>query len=149
MGASGFGPTIVYVIYFSSKINKKPRSIFCGNQIRAMYRETWKINEIFSINQKSEIYARQCLMLLAITEPNCAFTVQSKAELYLDIMGNSHNRQVTGDYITQKSSVLSEMITDFSYAKDRANFINFEDLKFKDRDLMDDQFQAQFYLTHC
>ena len=114
-----------------------------------MYRETWKINEIFSTNQKSEIYARQCLMLLAITEPNCAFTVQSKAELYLDIMGNSHNRQVTGDYITQKSSVLSEMITDFSYAKDRANFINFEDLKFKDRDLMDDQFQAQFYLTHC
>ena len=95
----------------------------------------------FWTNQKSEIYARQCLMLLAITEPNCAFTVQSKAELYLDILGNSHNRQVTGDYIMQKSSVLSEMITDFSYARDRANFINFEELKFKDRDLMDDQFQ--------
>ena len=28
---------------------------------------------------QTELYARQCIMLLAMTEPNCAFTVQSKA----------------------------------------------------------------------
>ena len=27
---------------------------------------------------QTELYARQCIMLLAMTEPNCAFTVQSK-----------------------------------------------------------------------
>ena len=65
----------------------------------------------------------------------------TKAELYLDLLGNCQNRQITADYIHQKSSVLSEMITDFEYCQNRASFISFEELKFKDRDLMDDQFQ--------
>ena len=98
---------------------------------------------------QTELFARQCIMLLAMTEPNCAFTVQSKkgypycdffcllnsvfnrnmenltkAELYLDLLGNCQNRQITADYIHQKSSVLSEMITDFEYRQNQATFIS-------------------------
>jgi len=88
-----------------------------------------------------ELYARQSLLLLAMTEPNELFTIHEKAELYLDILGNCHNRQTTADYIIQKSSVLSEMITDFGYGRERAQFMTFDQLKFKDRDFIDDQFQ--------
>ena len=48
----------------------------------------------------------------------------TKAELYLDLLGNCQNRQITADYIHQKSSVLSEMITDFEYCQNQRLLFN-------------------------
>jgi len=86
-----------------------------------------------------EIYARQILPLLAISEPSSAYNINTKVGLYLDIFGNSMNRPFTQKYITQKATVMSEMVTDLSYGKERASFLDLSELKFKDRDLINDQ----------
>ena len=88
-----------------------------------------------------EVVARQLLLLLVISEPNSAYGLNSKTSLYLDIFGNSLLRPPTVKYLKQKSTVLSEMITDLTYAKYRAPFLVLDRLKFKDRDRLDDQFQ--------
>jgi len=87
-----------------------------------------------------EVIARQMALLLVISEPDTAYGMNIKTSLYLDIFGNSLIRAVTHKYLMQKSTVLSEMITDFGYMKERASFLNLDRLKFKDRDRLDDQF---------
>ena len=87
-----------------------------------------------------ELLARQLLLLLVISEPDSAYGLNNKTSLYLDIYGNTLLRPATAKYVRQKSRVLSEMITDFTYAKSRAPFLCLDRLKFKDRDRLDDQF---------
>ena len=99
-----------------------------------------KIN-FYILENQIELYARQMLQLLIISEPASAYSVSTKSDLYLDIMGNTLNRPFTSAYIKQKSIVMSEMVVDLSYASERAGFINLELLKFKDRDRLDDQFK--------
>lgn len=91
--------------------------------------------------EQTEVLARQLLMLLIISEPNNAYGLNIKTSLYLDIFGNSLLRPATVKYVKQKSRVLSEMITDLAYGKERAPFLTLDRLKFKDRDRLDDQFQ--------
>ena len=81
------------------------------------------------------------LLLLLISEPDSALSLSTKADMYLDVTGNILNRPFTSAYIQQKSTVMSEMIVDLGYAAQRAEFINFDLLKFKDRDRLDDQFK--------
>ena len=82
-----------------------------------------KVNFYIWENQV-ELYARQILLLLTISEPSSAYNVNTKVGLYLDIFGNSMNRPFTQKYITQKATVMSEMVTDLSYGKERAPFLD-------------------------
>jgi dynein assembly factor 3 len=96
---------------------------------------------IYILENQIEIYARQMLLLLLISEPSSILSLSTKADMYLDVTGNILNRPFTSAYIQQKSTVMSEMIVDLGYAAQRAEFINFDFLKFKDRDRLDDQFK--------
>lgn len=78
--------------------------------------------------------------LKVASEPNGAYSLQNKTALYLDIFGNTLLRPASQSYLFQKSRVLSEMVTDSSYCKKRASFVELDRLKFKDRDRLDDQF---------
>ena len=82
-----------------------------------------KVNFYIWENQV-ELYARQILLLLAISEPSSAYNINTKVGLYLDIFGNSMNRPFTQKYINQKATVMSEIVTDLAYGKERAPFID-------------------------
>ena len=74
-----------------------------------------------------------------MSEPSAAYNINTKVGLYIDIFGNSMNRPFTEKYIKQKATVMSEMVCDLGYGKERAPFLDLADLKFKDRDLINEQ----------
>lgn len=88
-----------------------------------------------------EVYARHALFLALILEDQHSRGLQEKTELFLEIFGNVLVRHHTAEYIQSMATELIKMVTNDEYMKERLPVLDVTQLKFKERDMLENIFK--------
>lgn len=88
-----------------------------------------------------ENIARQVLLMNLALESSEDLNLQEKAEIYLELLGNTLIRSDTEKYLIQRSNEFIKMITDPGYAEKQFPLFDFTNLKFKERDQLEGIFK--------
>jgi len=96
---------------------------------------------IYVIENNLELLARHLLFTTLALEPAHRMGLQEKVELFSELYGNTLIRQQTLQYLQQKANLFIEMITDLDYCDERMPTIDMSQLKFKERDYLEDVFK--------
>jgi len=99
-----------------------------------------KIN-FYVIENNLEVYAR-CMMLTSVAlQKSERMGLQEKTELFLEIFGNSLVRSQTASFIQAMSTQFVKMVTDFDYLNQQLPLFNLDQLKYKERDMLEGIFK--------
>jgi dynein assembly factor 3 len=91
----------------------------------------------YVIESSLESVARQILFLNLALEAPETLGLQEKAEMFLELFGNSFLRPKTRDYLSKFSRALIKMSTDLDYMKGKMPLVDLSQLKFKERDFLE------------
>ena len=89
---------------------------------------------------KAEALARGMLLTLILTDAQV--TIRERAELFLEVYGNSLVRDRTAEYISEKAALLANVVTNHHPVPWLADLFDLSALKFKERDSLCEVFQA-------
>lgn len=89
---------------------------------------------------KAEALARGMLLTLILTDAQ--LPIRERAELFLEVYGNSLVRDRTSEYISEKATLLVDVVTNHHPIPWLTGLFDLSALKFKDRDSLCDVFQA-------
>ena len=89
---------------------------------------------------KAEALARGMLLTLILTDAQ--ITIRERAELFLEVYGNSLVRDRTAEYISDQAALLIDVVTNHHPVPWLASLFDLSALKFKERDALCDVFQA-------
>lgn len=92
-----------------------------------------KVN-FYVVENYVELLARQILLLSLAHEPAQKLGLRQKAEMFLEIYGNSHVRAQTSEYIASKASALIDLVTDPDEMEQKMTFMSIDQLKYKEKD---------------
>jgi len=81
-----------------------------------------------------DVVARQLLLLALALEPSSSIGLQDRTEIYLELFGNSLVRSKTSDYLIEKATLLTELVTDPEKMEQRFPLVDISGLKFRERD---------------
>lgn len=95
----------------------------------------------YVIENDLETVARQILLINLANESLNKYGVLEKAELFLDLFGNSLIRDVTEDYLCKKADEFIKWITDNNRVESGCLSWDFSNLKFKERDQLEGIFK--------
>ncbi|XP_058835466.1 dynein axonemal assembly factor 3 homolog [Topomyia yanbarensis] len=87
-----------------------------------------------------ELVARNLLLISIALENKQQLSVKGKTHLFMDVFGNTLLRPFSTTYINAKAKVLTKLITDDDFAKLTAPVFSFNDLKYKQRDHLENVF---------
>jgi len=96
---------------------------------------------IYIVENNFELIGRHLLLLTLALEPLKKIGLQEKVDLFMELYGNTLIRNTTMNYLEEKSNLFIEMITDLDYADERMPTINLSQLKFKERDSLENLFK--------
>lgn len=101
-----------------------------------------KIRYNFYVCEKwMEQVARQVLFFNILLEPETELGLFERIRLFLELYGNTIIRPPVYRYLYKKASQLINVITDEAYAKKTMPLFNFNCLKFRERDYMENIFK--------
>lgn len=103
------------------------------------YKHGVKIN-FFVIEGCLEIIARNILLLSIALEPPTEFSLKGKTQTFMDLYGNSLLRPISHSYMCSKAKHFLNVITDLDYAKEKIPILNFDQLKYRERDALENIF---------
>ena len=89
---------------------------------------------------KAEALARNMLLTLILTDAEV--TIRERAELFLEVYGNALVRDRTAEYISQKASILIDLVTNHHPVPWLADLFDLTALKMKERDMLCDVFET-------
>uniref|UniRef100_A0AAG5DF17 Dynein assembly factor 3, axonemal homolog n=1 Tax=Anopheles atroparvus TaxID=41427 RepID=A0AAG5DF17_ANOAO len=89
----------------------------------------------------TELIARHMLLVAIAFESPEQLSVKGKTHLFMDLYGNSLIRPYSSAYLHSKAKVLTHIVTDPEYAREYAPIFNYEALKYKERDQLEDVFR--------
>lgn len=81
-----------------------------------------------------EIIARNILLLNIALEQSTELSIKGKTHLFMDIYGNALIRPASYNYMCSKATHYANAITDLDYARQTMQMLNFDMLKFSERD---------------
>lgn len=88
-----------------------------------------------------EVLARNLLLLgIALENPD-ALNLRTKVNLFIDVYGNSVIRSSSHHYLVAKAKSLIKIITDDAYRQTLAPFLNFNGIKYRERDGLENAFE--------
>ncbi|XP_062506774.1 dynein axonemal assembly factor 3-like [Corticium candelabrum] len=97
--------------------------------------------KFYIIENSLEVIARHMLLLAVVFEQPDQLGLQEKAELFLELYGNSLIRQQTFDYLRTKCDQFIKFVTDLDYMSQQFSILDLSQLKFKERDLLEGVFK--------
>lgn len=103
------------------------------------YKHGVKIN-FYVIEGCLEITARNMLLLNVALEPASEFSLKGKTHTFMDLYGNSLLRPISHSYMCSKAKHFLNVITDLDYAKEKIPILNFDQLKYRERDALENIF---------
>lgn len=103
------------------------------------YKHGVKIN-FYVIDGCLEITARNMLLLNVALEPASEFSLKGKTHTFMDLYGNSLLRPISHSYMCSKAKHFLNVITDLDYAKEKIPILNFDQLKYRERDALENIF---------
>lgn len=98
-----------------------------------------KIN-FYVIDGCLEIVARNMLLLNVALEPSSEFSLKGKTHTFMDLYGNALLRPISHSYVCSKAKHFLNVITDLAYAKEKLPILNFDQLKYRERDALENIF---------
>ncbi|XP_053675962.1 dynein axonemal assembly factor 3 homolog [Anopheles nili] len=98
-----------------------------------------KIN-VYLVEGCIELIARHMLLISIAFEDSHLLSVKGKTHLYMDILGNNLLRPFSSTYLSSKAKELTGIITDSEYAQQQASIFNYDALKYKERDQLENVF---------
>ncbi|KAK9502068.1 hypothetical protein O3M35_012671 [Rhynocoris fuscipes] len=84
-----------------------------------------------------EFLARELLLLLIALEPSAVIGLKEKADLWMEVYGNSMLRSATAEYIAEKSYQYIRMVTNKNYLCKRMPCLDLDYLKYKEKDRLE------------
>lgn len=103
------------------------------------YRHGGKIN-FFVIEGCLEIVARNMLLLNVALEPASELSLKGKTHTFMDLYGNSLLRPISHSYMCSKANHFLNVITDLDYAREKIPIFSFDQLKYRERDALENIF---------
>lgn len=103
------------------------------------YKHDAKIN-FYVIEGCLEIIARSILLFNVALEPPTEFSLRGKTHIFMDLYGNSLLRPISHSYMCSKAKHFLNVITDLDYAKEKIPILNFDQLKYRERDALENIF---------
>ncbi|KFB48714.1 AGAP007214-PA-like protein [Anopheles sinensis] len=88
-----------------------------------------------------ELIARHMLLVAIALEDPEHLSIRGKTHLFMDLFGNSLIRPYSTAYLNSKAKVLTNIVTDPEYAERYSPIFNYEALKYKERDQLEDVFR--------
>lgn len=107
--------------------------------IKAMaknYQHQIKLN-FFILEGCASLIARHTLLLSVVLEPTDSLTPLARTHLFMDIYGNSLLRSSSCGYMQSKANHLIKCITDLDYSGQMQSQIDFSQLKYIERDMLE------------
>jgi len=95
----------------------------------------------YIIESSLEVLARHILFLSLIAEPPIQLGNQEKAEMFIELYGNSMLRSQALEYVRMKSKELIRCVTDDDYLKQHLPQLDISSLKFKEKDFLEGIFK--------
>uniref|UniRef100_A0A1I8H6E3 PH domain-containing protein n=1 Tax=Macrostomum lignano TaxID=282301 RepID=A0A1I8H6E3_9PLAT len=95
--------------------------------------------KIFVLETDCSLYCRAMLQLLLCLDTRAS--VQERAELFLELYGNTLVREQTVDHVTRLCPMLIRLVTDPEFCQQTAPMLQLGDLKFRERDIMEAVFK--------
>ncbi|XP_041366025.1 dynein assembly factor 3, axonemal-like [Gigantopelta aegis] len=99
-----------------------------------------KIN-FYVVETALELYARDMLFMAIALEPQSRMGLQEKMELVLELYGNILVRNQSVHYVQKMAILFIKMVTDSDYLKDKLPLVDLSQLKFKERDFLENIFK--------
>lgn len=96
---------------------------------------------IYLVEGCIELVARYMLLLSIALESPEEMSVRAKTHLYMDIFGNALIRPASYQYLSSKATHLRKILTDPEFAEVAAPFFDFECLRYKERDQLENAFE--------
>lgn len=103
------------------------------------YKHCVKIN-FYVVDGCLEIMARNMLLLNVALEPRTEFSLKAKTHAFMDLYGNSLLRPISHSYMCSKAKHFLNVITDLDYAKEKIPILKFDQLKYRERDALENIF---------
>jgi len=95
----------------------------------------------YLVESSLEVLARHIFFLALIAEPPDQLGNQEKAELFVELYGNTMLRSQALDYVRMKSNELIRCVTDDDYLKQHLPQLDISLLKFKEKDFLEGIFK--------
>lgn len=99
-----------------------------------------KLN-FFILEGCASLIARHTLLLSVVLEPTDSLTPLARTHLFMDIYGNSLLRSSSCGYVQSKATHLIKCITDLDFNGEMQPQINFGELKYVERDMLECVFE--------
>lgn len=96
---------------------------------------------IYLVEGCVELLARYMLLISIVLEPPEELSVKAKTQLYMDIFGNALIRPSSFQYICSKATHLRKILTEPEFAEKNASIFDFEHLRYKERDQLENAFE--------
>uniref|UniRef100_A0A182TKG3 Dynein assembly factor 3, axonemal homolog n=1 Tax=Anopheles melas TaxID=34690 RepID=A0A182TKG3_9DIPT len=88
-----------------------------------------------------ELLARHMVLLAVAFEDPELLSLKGKTHLFMDLFGNNLIRPFSSAYLSSKAKELTDIITDAEYAQRQAPMFNYETLRYKERDQLENVFR--------
>ncbi|XP_063697960.1 dynein axonemal assembly factor 3 homolog [Culicoides brevitarsis] len=108
--------------------------------IAKSYKRNVSVN-IYLVEGCIELVARYMLLLSIALEPPEELSIKAKTHLYMDLFGNALLRPASHQYMCSKALVLRKILTEPEFGEQFAPIFNFEHLKYKERDQLENAFE--------
>lgn len=112
---------------------------FILKTIAKSYKHRAKIN-FYVVEGCLELLARNILLLNVALEPPSEFSLKGKTQTFMDLYGNSLLRPISHSYMCSKAKHFLNVITDLDYAKEKIPILNLDQLKYCERDALENIF---------
>eukprot|EP01135_Chromosphaera_perkinsii_P000565 Nk52_evm27s123 gene=Nk52_evmTU27s123 len=90
--------------------------------------------DVYLIENHVHTLARDLLLLFVASESCIDYGLQEKAQLMLELFGNSLIRTPTYEYLIKAADGLIKCVTNEEYLKRRMPFVDLKDLKYREKD---------------
>lgn len=155
----GFSPAIDIMEYynmtdFTGEVTELNVLVIGGGDIRHILktiaqkgRHHHKTKKAFNkihfhvIETNLELYARSMMLFSLALESPQKYGLQEKVELFAEIFGNTLLRSQASSHVQAMANEFVKMVTDFDVLSERLPMFNLENLKYKERDMLEGIFK--------